>query len=429
MKNLLKNIRKRLNGNGKINGKKYNGEIIKHTSIIPIAESEIIKGNIYDLSYKMAGRNNGDPKALDNGLEMVRSGKIADEKNSRENHKEDQVKIDQEINDKRKSIQSIDSEIKKIEEVEITFREGQIKNRNEEIDVQEKIILRGNSELNMFNYIIFWTLFVIGGIYLYLFYISAFHSAFFRDIADEVANVNSNSIRLIINSVFNSSAFSEFNLHWVAPVIFFVFAVVFHISLDSRGWVKWLFVSGIMLFVLFADGLLAYFIEKNNHMLHSLMGMAEDNWLFYKSPVFCLVLYMGFFTSLGWSIILHKLVLEYNKKDYERIARNNINSLRKKIYGIRDGIRRLKAEIINKESEIKNHKSDIHNLKNERDNFTFSLVELQKNLNTFYNGWLAYINGIRNNTELKDKCQEIYNNFKQKFLNQSNIMQTEKRIS
>jgi hypothetical protein len=73
--------------------------------------------------------------------------------------------------------------------------------------------------------------------------------------------------------------------------------------------------------VLLAYSLLAYFIEYNSHIVYELNGMTDENWAFYKSPRFYLVLFLGFFTCLGWSLILHGIKMEYQKTDLEGQAK------------------------------------------------------------------------------------------------------------
>jgi hypothetical protein len=133
-----------------------------------------------------------------------------------------------------------------------------------------------------------------------MFYVSAVHSAFFRDIASEIANVNvdTSQLKAIMNTVFNEGAFREFNMHWIAPVVFFIFAIVLHVVYRMTGVFRIPAIIIVLLFILSVDGLIAYFVEANNHKLESLMGMAEEGWKFYESPVFTLFLFLVFLVVL-----------------------------------------------------------------------------------------------------------------------------------
>jgi len=419
MKNLIGNIKKRLNGNkARNNNKEFDHKYLPAIMGVDI-NSTIIAENIRDFAYKEAGRHNGDPTALDNGLNMVLCGKIVDEKNNKSREREEQGKIDQEIHEIKRNANSVEAEIQNLMEVKIPAKENEIQQYKEEINDQEKLIREGRPDINWFNYRLYWIVFIPATIYLFFFYVSAFHSAFFRNIAAEVAKADINSIQLIINSVFNFSAFRELNMHWLAPVIFFVFATLLHIALEKKSAFLPFKVILLLLFVFVADALLAYFIERNNHLLSELTGMAEGEWIFYKSPVFLLVLFMGFFTCLGWSFILHQLAAENHKKNYERIALANIWAIKKKIYSLREQIKDLKGEVILKNSELHNLDNQIRNLEESKNNISYSIIDLEKNLTNFYNGWLAYINGIRFNSNLKEKCELIFRTFAEKNLNKA----------
>ena len=55
----------------------------------------------------------------------------------------------------------------------------------------------------------------------------------------------------------------------------------------------------------------------------------------------------------------------------------------------------------------------IKNLEVERGQTSFSIPILRKNITTFYNGWLSYINGLRNAEEIRKHCTDITENYLQ----------------
>jgi hypothetical protein len=275
-------------------------------------------------------------------------------------------------------------------------------------------------ERNKFNLVLTWVGFIAGFLYLYLFYVSAIHSALFRNIAAEVANANKDNVGILLNNVFNVSAFKEFNIHWFAPIIFFIFAVILHYSLEFKSrLLKWPVVSTVVLFVLTADGLLAYSIENNNHTISKLMGLSDGTWVFYKSFVFYLVLFFGFFTSMGWSLILHRLANEFESANPERKSEEEIAGIEKMLKQLYYDKGIACTEKIENANAIISLEEKIKSFENSKSNVHYSLVDLEKNIDDFYNGWLSYLNGLKTDMGKKQECESIYNRFKSENFNRA----------
>lgn len=382
--------------------------------------TEIEKGNMNDLGYTRAGRNNGDPIAFNNSFQLIRSGQIVDENNNEQKRNEVIQSLDSKISEHKAEIYSHKAAKDKIDQVDLPSIEREIIENRLRIEELKSSSLEIRYNRNRFNLILTWIGFTIGFIYLYIFYVSAIHSALFRDIASEVANADNNSIGSLLNNVFNVTAFKEFNIHWFAPIVFFIFALIFHFALEIKSRiVKWTATAIVAAFVLVADGLLAYCIENNNHTLSKLMGLSDGTWVFYKSFVFYLVLFFGFFTSMGWSIVLHKLASEFEASNPEMKAREEI-------LGIEKTLRQLYAEKgiaasgrIEKIASISSLEEKINELEARKKNVHYSLVDLEKSIDDFYNGWLSYLNGLKSDLHRKRECENIYIAFKSEYFNKS----------
>ena len=391
------------------------------TSSIPlINREEFTRGNMNDLGYTRAGRNNGDPISLKNSFQLIRSGQIVDENNNEQKRNEVIESLDGKISEHKIEINSHKAAIEKIDQVDLPAIEREIMENKLRIEELKSNSLEIRYNRNRFNLILTWIGFLIGFIYLYIFYVSAIHSALFRDIASEVANADNNSIGSLLNNVFNVTAFREFNIHWFAPIVFFIFALILHFALEIKSkTVKWIATAIVAAFVLVADGLLAYCIENNNHTLSKLMGLSDGTWVFYKSFVFYLVLFFGFFTSMGWSIVQHKLASEFEASNPEMKAREEI-------LGIEKTLRQLYAEKgiaasgrIEKIASINSLEGKINELEARKSSVHYSLVDLEKSIDDFYNGWLSYLNGLKSDLHRKQECENIYITFKSEYFNKS----------
>jgi peptidoglycan hydrolase CwlO-like protein len=412
MANILENI---------LNRKSKNGNEGSLTTAVPYINSEeYTRGNMNDLGYTRAGRNNGDPIALNNSFQLIRSGQIVDENNNEQKRNEVIESLDSKISEHKAEINKHKAAIDKTDQVDLPLIEREITENKLRIEELKSNSLEIRYKRNRFNLILTWIGFVIGFIYLYIFYVSAIHSALFRDIASEVARAGSNSIGSLLNNVFNVTAFKEFNIHWFAPVVFFIFALIFHFALEIKSTtVKWASTAVVASFVLVADGLLAYCIENNNHTLSRLMGLSDGTWVFYKSFVFYLVLFFGFFTSMGWSIVLHKLASEFEASNPEMRAREEILGIEKIIRQLYAGKGIAASGRIERLASISSLEDKINELEAKKSNVHYSLVDLEKSIDDFYNGWLSYLNGLKSDLHIKQECERLYISFKSTYFNRS----------
>jgi hypothetical protein len=363
--------------------------------------------------YESAGKNNGDPDAIAPILGQMRDGHIISESQDEQKQQKEQERIENEISDVTKDVNRVEVQIKDVKEIQIPDRDRQIKESKEEInDLKlEKVDVNESNSESRFNFFMYLSVFIPLTIFLYGFYVSSFHNAFFRDIAKEVSGATVDNIASILNTVFNGNAFQQFHLHWFAPVIFFAFAMVLHRIYDGKSKLRFLSLFAIISFIFIADGLLAYFIEANNHQVKTLMGLTDGEWIFYKSPVFIMVLVMGFFTCMGWSILLHTLRNEKEKLNPKAMMRKKIALLKNKIKELEKEIKILKSELLKREEELKNLECKVAALKKEKENIHYGLNVLRHNVNSFYSGWLQYVVNLKEAEELKRKSKETIDNF------------------
>lgn len=414
MANFIQNMINKRNGNENEAFLPDTLQIAHHNS------GEIEKGNMNQLGYTRAGRHNGDPIALNNSFQLIKSGQIVDENNNEQRRKEIINGIDKSIDDHKQEISSLRTGVEKIDQVDLPGIQSELEHNKLKIDDLRNRTRETKYQRNKFNLILTWIGFIAGFFYLYLFYVSAIHSALFRNIAGEVANADKESIGMLLNNVFNISAFKEFNIHWFAPIVFFIFALILHFTLEIKTRaIRWPLIISVVLFVMVADGLLAYSIENNNHTISKLMGLSDGTWVFYKSFVFYLVLFFGFFTSIGWSLVLHKLAHEFESANPERENYDKILDIEKTIRQLYFEKGNTSSARIEKVNTIVSLEEKIKALESRKSNVHYSLVDLEKNIDDFYNGWLSYLNGLKSDLQKKQECENAYTSFKSLNFNRS----------
>jgi cell division septum initiation protein DivIVA len=364
------------------------------------SNSSFLKINLRRFGYEKAGASMGNINVLKNMLSDILNGYYVDQSENEEEQNKIKAEKQNEIEELEKQLQAKENEIKMIKEVSIPSFKDKIQKLEKAIEeIKISATKKADDILSRFNLGIYWPVFIMATVFLYGFYLSAFHSAFFKNIQEAVSNADANSIGSVLNTVFNISAFKEFNLHWFAPIIFFVFALVLHIVSDSKSKNKTGYLILIISMILLADSLLAYFIEYNSHIVYELNGMADDNWVFYKSPRFYLVLFLGFFTCLGWSLILHGIKIEYLKTDLEGQAKIKIDQINKEIFLIQTDIQNQQNTCIQNEGELKTLKDKIQNKKERLNTIVYTLMALEKRITAFCDGWLTYVSHLDETTQ------------------------------
>jgi hypothetical protein len=386
-------------------------------------KKQVVKVNLRDYGFKKAGHHEADAKALENLFNQILNGYIIDENANEERQLKEQQRIDAQIGEIDQQAENLQMEIRKVNETDIPKIQNTIDFLDDEVNnIKLEVINHSQNpnHLNKFNLNLYWLVFIPATIFLYLFYVSAVYSGFFRDVVNEVQQAGSNGIASVLAAIFAKKAFTEFNLHWFAPIIFFVFGIVLHVAYEPGKWqvIKML---GTLLFILLADALLAYFVENKSHEVKVMMGLDEPNYHFYTSAVFYMVLVMGYCTCLGWSVILHQIKEEYGKKDVEKIAKMKIEICKEKRLALVNQVQDLKALLISHEGGINKLRKEIERLKKLREQIALSMSDLEQRITNFYDGWLIYLNKVNDNTYLKNECDTILRKFYQQHIYKNNV--------
>jgi hypothetical protein len=385
------------------------------------AELNVMRVDLHDYGYKQAGATGAEPAALKNYLDDIHNGFIVDVNENEDEQRKEREKRETEIDKLHEEKTNKESELRKIKEAEIPSAKEQIsrlKQQTSDLDV-ERAKQTGETKRSTFNLNLYWPVFLMATIFLYGFYMSAFHTAFFKDMAKALSEANGDNISELLNTVFNKQAFLEFNLHWFAPIIFFVFSMVLHIVFDADKKQRPYLLAGMLALILIADCLLAYFIEYNSHLIQTLNGLIDETWAFYKSPRFYLVLFLGFFTCLGWSLILHAIKMEYHKEDFNEVVRLQKQQLRDREAEILVKIEEMQKNAISIEGQIQQITQLVERKTKQLNNLVYSISDLEKRITAFYAGWLTFVANLKNNMALKTANETVMNEFRNLHLKKS----------
>ncbi len=379
-----------------------------------LTTNNVMRVDLHDYGFKQAGATGADPAALRNYLNDIHNGFIVDVNDNEDEQKRERERREGEIDKLTEEKVTTEASLRKIREAEIPAVKEKIsslKQQASQLDI-DRAKKSGESKRSSFNLSLYWPVFAMATIFLYGFYMSAFHTAFFKDMAKAISEADSGNISELLNTVFNKEAFTEFNLHWFAPIIFFVFAMVLHIVFEAEPKIRSYLLAATLLLILVADCLLAYFIEYNSHYIQLLNGTANPNWAFYESPRFYLVLFLGFFTCLGWSMILHGIKEEYQKEDVEEVTRLQKQQLRDKETELLLNIEELQKKAIDVEAQVQRIAQLIERKTKQLNNTVYSVSDLEKRITAFYAGWLTFVANLKNNSALKAANETVMYEFR-----------------
>lgn len=369
--------------------------------------------------FEVAGLNRGEAIALESHLRWIQQGHIVDETYNAEDEQTQKNKVAEEISRKEKEQNDIDKDKQHITEVVIPDKENQIASNHSQIETKKIQLAEGkiNSNYSGMRFWLYSSLCTLISFYLIFFYASVIHASFFRSMLQIVNSGNNDDVTLMLNSIFDTKGIFQWNTQlvftYLGAFIFFGFGILPHIFAAEDSKFKTLKVIAAIIICLIVDSLLAFKIDSGIHDLKTMVGIADAEWLWYKSINFYLVLAFGFGTYLLWGILYEAALTEHEKK--------NINAkVEIEIIGLKNKIRELEKEIIAQKEMVKELqkqidalKLEIEKLKKQMEQSFLRPEELKRNMEHFYAGWLAYLHGISEQNSKLIPCEVVYKKFQE----------------
>jgi cation transport ATPase len=359
--------------------------------------------NLYEFGYEKAGSVKGDPDVYAAYLERIINGDLVEESYSgfSEEEKKERIKqikeLEKELKEREINNAKIEIEVKEKEKSIEEYREEVLKMREVKNQDHEKLKDETFSTLK-FSINLFLLVFL--SIYLFFFYISAAYKALYVDfegIAEKIANGEGTGS--IMPGAYELVDALQYNyLLLLVPVVFYAFGWAFHILLELKHKMKVVFISMLIAVTFTVDYLLALIIHNNTENAKSLMGMETEHYS--QSSTFYIILFLGFLVYVIWSILLHSLLSEWNKKQVTR----NINKI---IQHLQDDVRKLQLGMVNIteiKAQIVSYREDIS---------TVFYGNLKKYIDQFSSGWISYLSpaGMK---DLKETCMHVKKEFEEK---------------
>ncbi len=362
--------------------------------------------NLYDFGYEKSGSVKGDPDLYASYLNRILNGDLVENKYSgfTEEEKKERIKqikgLELHLKEKEEANAKVEEEIKAKEKDIDKYRKDLLQLREKRS--KDKEILKSESfsalkfSLNLF-------LLAMLSVYLFFFYVSATFKALYVDfegIAERIARGEGTGS--IMPGSYELAEALQYNyLLFVVPFVFYAFGWAFHIILEMKDKVKFVFLSMLIAVTFTVDFLLAMIISNNTENAKSLMGLPAISW--NQSPTFYIILFLGFLVYIIWSILLDSLLREWDKKEIT-------DNLKKIIKHLAGDIKVLKPRIF----DVTAIKSKIADYR--EDASTVMYGNLKKYIDQFTSGWIAYL-APANMKEVKEKCLIL----KKEFEDRNNI--------
>lgn len=359
--------------------------------------------NLYDFGYEKSGNVKGDPDVYASYLNRILNGDLVEESYT--------GFTDDEKKERLKQIKELEKKVKEIEENNFATEE-EIKEKEKSIDKYRKELLQVRESrskdkeklkaesfstvkftLNLF-------LLIMLSVYLFFFYVSATYKALYVDlegIADSIAQgVGTGSI---MPGPYELAEAIQYNfLLFLVPFVFYAFGWAFHILLEMKSKLKFLFLSLLVAVTFTVDFLLALIIHTNTESAKELMGLATQHWS--ESSSFYIILFLGFLVYVIWSILFDSLLREWDKKH----ATNNIRKIIKHLEGDIKILSAKLTDVVSIKAQIVAFREDIS---------TVMYGNLKKHIDQFSSGWISYLSPA-NMKDVKDKCLFLKKDFEEK---------------
>jgi hypothetical protein len=393
-----------------LNPKKITRLTMETNEILREVEPKVIhhvdRVNLSDFGYEKSGSAKGDPDLYASYLNRMLNGDLVENNYSgfTDVEKKERIKQIKELEiqckEKEETNAKVEEEIKAKEKDIDKYRKDLLQIREKR--AKDKEMLKSESfstlkfSLNLF-------LLAMLSVYLFFFYVSATFKALYVDfegIAERIARGEGTGS--IMPGAYELAEALQYNyLLFVVPFVFYAFGWAFHIILEMKDKLKFIFLSFLIAVTFAVDFLLAMIISNNTENARALMGLPAIPWS--QSPTFYIILFLGFLVYIIWSILLDSLLREWDKKEIT-------NNLRRIIMHLQGDIKVLKLKIYDV-ATIKNKIADFR-----EDVSTVMYGNLKKYVDQFTSGWIAYL-APANMKEVKEKCLTL----KREFEDRNNI--------
>ena len=244
-------------------------------------------------------------------------------------------------------------------------------------------------------------------IYLFVFYISASYSAFFKDFETDTLSAAIFDADALGKAI--SDGWLEAVFVGTIPFVFMGLGYLVHMFLKVKGWSGYFKVFALFVLTFIFDVILAYLIEKKIFLYNATLGDSFTPSDAINSVNFWGIIFAGFVVYIIWG-----LVFDFVMKEHENVDKIK-GFIRNKKESIKDAILKkeeLETQLESVQQEITSINGKIAELQSKIDGFIFPVKEYLHYHYQYVEGWYQAINSelqfpIKQLDDIRSKCEVV----------------------
>lgn len=255
-------------------------------------------------------------------------------------------------------------------------------------------------------------------IYLFVFYVSASYSAFFKDFESTsltAAIFAPNALKNAIEDGWLEAVFVG-----TIPFVFMGLGYLIHMFQKTKTTASSIKLGALFILTFIFDVILAYLIEKKIFDFERVLGESFSPTIALESVNFWGIIFAGFMVYIIWG-----LVFDFVMKEHENVdkIKNFIRIKKEEIKNYNANKLELTSKIEGLRHELTSIKGNISELQSKIDGFIFPVKEYLHYHYQYKEGWYQAINSElkfpqKQLKELRDQCEEV----SQKHLSDLNLV-------
>lgn len=245
-------------------------------------------------------------------------------------------------------------------------------------------------------------------IYLFVFYISASYSAFFKEFSDDSLTA----------AIFDANALTEaFKASWLEGVLIITIPFVFlglgyliHMMQKNKSMISIIKLVGLFMITFCFDGLLAFIIEKKIYDFNRTPTTPDFNFsIAIREPEFWMIIFAGFVVYLIWGLVFDFIMKEYDNLDKMNVF---IRSKKDEIKNLYNQKNKIIATIDQLKNDITEIEGKISELQAKINGFIFPIKEYLHYHSQYKEGWFQAIGTEialpkKQKDELLEQCEVV----------------------
>ena len=244
-------------------------------------------------------------------------------------------------------------------------------------------------------------------IYLFVFYVSASYSSFFKDF-------ETNSLTAAIfapNALSNAieDGWLEAVFVGTIPFVFMGLGYLVHMFQKSKGISSFLKLAALFLLTFFFDVILAYLIEKKIFDFERVLGESFSPGIALQSVNFWGIIFAGFIVYIIWGLVFDFVMKEHENVDKIKVF---IHAKKQEIKNLIINNEELASKLEDIKHELTSINGDISELQSKIDGFIFPVKEYLHYHYQYKEGWYQAINSElkfpqNQLNSIRDNCEEV----------------------